>query len=170
MKKSEHEVELDAPAKTSHYENSQTAMELAREIWHTEVQSYREGSCAHSADLEGRQKPPEKVDEALAAARASQREATSMARRVAGADRDASMRSLTSATAADVDKWLAALKEKRNAEGRRVCNDKQFEAVALVARRVQQELIASADPSADFGEPLRWLVHGGPGTGKSHVI
>ena len=30
--------------------------------------------------------------------------------------------------------------------------------------------LLSTDPSADFGEPLRWLVHGGPGTGKSHVI
>ena len=27
-----------------------------------------------------------------------------------------------------------------------------------------------ADGSEDFGTPLRWLVHGGPGTGKSHVI
>ena len=57
-----------------------------------------------------------------------------------------------------------------NEVGRRVCNDKQYEAVLLVARRVQQELLAASDPAADFGEPVRWLLHGGPGTGKSHVV
>ena len=52
MKKNEDEVERDAPAEASHYENSQTAMELAREIWHTDVQSSGEESCAHSAGVE----------------------------------------------------------------------------------------------------------------------
>ena len=33
-----------------------------------------------------------------------------------------------------------------------------------------QELEAEDDVEPDFGEPLRWCVHGGPGTGKSHVI
>ena len=28
----------------------------------------------------------------------------------------------------------------------------------------------AASGEQDFGEPLRWLIHGGPGTGKSHVI
>ena len=46
---------------------------------------------------------------------------------------------------------------------------KQYEAVALVAERVKQELKAAADLKEDFGEPLRWLFHGGPGAGKSHV-
>ena len=33
-----------------------------------------------------------------------------------------------------------------------------------------QELRHAANGKVDFGDPLRWLVHGGPGTGKSHVI
>ena len=69
-----------------------------------------------------------------------------------------------------MDKWLAELKERKNEVGRCVCNDKQYEAVLLVARRVQQELLAASDPAADFGEPVRWLLHGGPGTGTSHVV
>ena len=32
------------------------------------------------------------------------------------------------------------------------------------------ELDAEASPAGQAGEPLRWLMHAGPGTGKSHVI
>ena len=49
-------------------------------------------------------------------------------------------------------------------------NLKQFEAVGKVAQRVIHELRATADEEVDFGEPLRWLIHGGPGTGKTHAI
>ena len=49
-------------------------------------------------------------------------------------------------------------------------NMKQFEAVEKVAQRVMHELHATADEDVDFGEPLRWLIHGGPGTGKTHII
>eukprot|EP00973_Karenia_brevis_P027051 3732954-Karenia_brevis.AAC.1 len=42
--------------------------------------------------------------------------------------------------------------------------------VEKVAHRVMQELDGDADSQSDFGEPLRWILHGGPGTGKSHVI
>eukprot|EP00973_Karenia_brevis_P044428 6153157-Karenia_brevis.AAC.1 len=40
----------------------------------------------------------------------------------------------------------------------------------IVCKRVMAELTAAANGKCDFGEPLRWLAHGGPGTGKSHVI
>ena len=112
-----------------------------------------EGSSAERTAMDMSPSVPHNVDEALVAARASQRQAAPMARRVADADRGASLRCLTSATAADVDTWLAAMKERRNEVGRRACNDMQFAPVELVARRVKQELIASAHPSADFGEP-----------------
>ena len=55
-------------------------------------------------------------------------------------------------------------------DGKRVLNNEQFRAVEKVSNRVMQELRHAANGKADFGEPLRWLVHGGPGTGKSHVI
>ena len=46
--------------------------------------------------------------------------------------------------------------------------------VKIIAERVIVELDADAHASADSietaDEPLRWLMHGGPGTGKSHVI
>ena len=145
----------------SHYQNSKAAIDLASEVW--------QGSS--SLPLEPPSfVAPEDVGEAIAAARKSQKQAKPMSKLLGAADREASLRSLTSASCEDVDKWLADLKVRVNAEGRRVCNVKQYEAVALVAERVKQELKAAADPKEDFGEPLRWLFHGGPGTGKSHVI
>ena len=86
------------------------------------------------------------------------------------AEREAGLRRLSSATVADVDRWLAELREKKDEGGRPVTNEKQYEAVVVVAERVKQELRASASSACEFGEPLRWLLHGGPGTGKTHVI
>ena len=42
--------------------------------------------------------------------------------------------------------------------------------VARIADRVVEELRAEADGNAEYWEPLRWCLHGGPGTGKSHVL
>ena len=59
-------------------------------------------------------------------------------------------------------------------EGRRVLNTKQYKVVSKVANRVVDEMKAvskgTKEAFADIGEPLRWCVHGGPGTGKSHII
>ena len=47
------------------------------------------------------------------------------------------------------------------------CNAKQAEVCRKVASQVVQEIF-SENPGVL--EPLRWAVHGGPGTGKSHVL
>ena len=86
------------------------------------------------------------------------------------AERGTDLKTLTPATPASVQKWLRCLKDRKNEAGRPLANTKQYEAVAVVAERVMQELRASAEASAPVGEPLRWCLHGGPGTGKSHVI
>ena len=40
-----------------------------------------------------------------------------------------------------------------------------------MASRVKKELLHEADPRRNsFMEPLRWLVHGGPGTGKTKYV
>ena len=51
--------------------------------------------------------------------------------------------------------------------GDRRCNAKQAEVCRKVALQVREELAAEGTASV---EPLRWAVHGGPGTGKSHVL
>eukprot|EP00959_Pyramimonas_sp_CCMP1952_P003156 65355-Pyramimonas_sp.AAC.1 len=39
-----------------------------------------------------------------------------------------------------------------------------------VAQRAMQELDGEARGGAGMGDPLPWRMHGGPGTGKSHVL
>ena len=65
---------------------------------------------------------------------------------------------------------LQEIKTRTDDKGRPVVNKEQFEMVVMVARRIQTELMAEGDAAKSPGEPLRWLMHGGPGTGKSHVI
>ena len=51
------------------------------------------------------------------------------------------------------------------------CNPEQFQAIEQIAKRVKQELLHEADPERNsFMEPLRWLIHGGPGTGKTKYV
>ena len=86
-------------------------------------------------------------------------------------EREASVREITSATPEDVQTWLGDIKDRRDAEDRRLfLNAEQYEMVARIAGRVVEELRAEADGNAEYGEPLRWCLHGGPGTGKSHVL
>ena len=50
-------------------------------------------------------------------------------------------------------------------------NDKQFEVVEQVVERVCQEMIDQLAGFVDTRyEPLRWAMHGGPGTGKRMLL
>ena len=63
---------------------------------------------------------------------------------------------------AAVKAWAAQLPES-------LCNPEQKEFCRKVADRVAAEL--STDESVgDREEPLRWVLHGGPGTGKSYTV
>eukprot|EP00959_Pyramimonas_sp_CCMP1952_P198763 4157279-Pyramimonas_sp.AAC.1 len=42
--------------------------------------------------------------------------------------------------------------------------------VQIVALRVMREIDGEASEDAGMGEPLQWCMHGGPATGKSHVL
>ena len=61
-------------------------------------------------------------------------------------------------------------KNEKDKKGKLVLNAEQFDAATKIADRVVVELRHAAKGNLDFGEPLRWLVHGGLGIGKSHVI
>ena len=59
-----------------------------------------------------------------------------------------------------VDEWA----RRSHQDG---CNAKQAEVCGKVARQVLQEMSLEG---AEGVEPLRWALHGGPGTGKSYVL
>ena len=112
---------------------------------------------------------PQALQEILAAARASQKRehAYKDSRKETT---NPTLRQMLAATSDDVQQWLQRKKVERNSEGNLVLNAEQYTAVEKIADRVMVELRQEALGVPDYGEPLRWLVHGGPGTGKSHVI
>ena len=87
-----------------------------------------------------------------------------------GHERQLGVRTVDAATSAHVRVWLAELKTRRNTDGRLVANAQQLAVVSDVARRVIQELDSTNNDETDADEPLRKIVHGGPGTGKTHAI
>ena len=152
----------------SHFQNSEAAISLGQHIWGS--------SSGSSASASARNVPsfvaPTELEKVFKEATASQKRENSLRSHMQNAERSASLQTLTSATAEDVEAWLQQLRERKDKNNKHVVNAKQFEAVEKIAARVIQELRAGPQPTDDdFGEPLRWCVHGGPGTGKSkHVI
>ena len=70
----------------------------------------------------------------------------------------------------DIDLWLREIR-LRTVDGRHVRNKAQFRVVKRVATRMCAEMRAVAKQDySGLGEPLRWSIHGGPGTGKSRVV
>lgn len=62
-------------------------------------------------------------------------------------------------TKREIQAWAACV-------GNGGCNAKQAE----VCKKVAQQVMDEAAEGTVAVEPLRWAVHGGPGTGKSHVL
>ena len=56
---------------------------------------------------------------------------------------------------------------------RQHCKTEQHDFLTRVANRVATELVKAqvyGGPIGDADEPLRWVLHGGPGTGKSYAV
>ena len=111
----------------------------------------------------------------LKEARASGRECTSFAK--SGAThtvREASIRDRgVRATTEAVQDWLASLAVRKDEHGRLLCNSAQRSFVGRVAERILHEMQtgeAQGGAHDNDHEPLRWVLHGGPGTGKTHAI
>ena len=83
-----------------------------------------------------------------------------------GSNNDPSVMAQEPLTVAMLDEWLQS---DRVANG---TNPKQFEFLELVVDRIKVEasLIPPHQALRKTEEPLRWLLHGPPGTGKSHVL
>ena len=74
------------------------------------------------------------------------------------------------ATGTDVTEWLAKVETSQQ------CNPEQYEFCRKVAGRVCEEMETEQTAQGPEGgqakqtEPLRWVLHGGPGTGKSYTL
>ena len=149
-------------------------MSLAQTVWTPNNSVNSDISRAEERRVHGLGLSEPEMNAVLGEAKKSQKREKPLSANVKDTEeRGASLRSLTSATADDVQRWLDDLKTRRNTDGQRkgrlICNAKQYEAVVKVASRVMRELQGESLGEEDYGEPLRWVIHGGPGTGKSHV-
>jgi len=86
------------------------------------------------------------------------------------AEREAIISHRPQATQEDVKEWLQELNTRERDDGRPYVNTQQFAAIKKVAKKIMTELPARNGCAPKPSEPLRWVVHGGPGTGKSHVV
>ena len=83
-----------------------------------------------------------------------------------GSNNDPSVMAQEPLTVAMLDEWLQSDRVSNRT------NPKQFEFLELVVDRIKVEasLIPPHQALRKTDEPLRWLLHGPPGTGKSHVL
>ena len=157
---------MQGPGGMSHYDNSKGGMTVAQKAW-----GLRDGETPLS-EVQGAWPVSENcdVEQVLAGARKSRTEEQSMTDRIAQADGAVTMAG-SAATSEEIRTWLRELQIREDAKtGRRVVNAKQYEMVKKVAYRVICENDAESDGNASMGQPLQWCMHGGPGTGKSHVL
>ena len=149
--------------KTSHEDNSRSAMALAKKIWpERDVRHCQESICSEYDSAS--------VDVILAAAKASQRKDKRGGPVLENAEAAPALSVTYSATVQEVRAWCKEIGQ-REVGGRKVLNTSQFEVVKKVVQRICEEMMNLHTGFVDSSrEPLRWAMHGGPGTGKTHVI
>ena len=111
----------------------------------------------------------EQIKEALQSARQSQKREYVDGTISAVDVKLGSVTSIIECSEDEVRKWKD-IKDRRGEGGRLLLHALQYEMVERVADQVCVELRARATNNYDNVQPLRWSMHGGPGTGKSHVI
>ena len=146
----------------SHFQNSFAAIEKNQSIWKADLEN---ASAQMHSFVE-----PGALNDILGAARTSQRREHKYGGQIDNDIHDPTLRRLLAVSVRDVQEWLEKKKLQRDENGKLVVNARQLQALKKVADRIVKELRSAAKGELDFGEPLRWLIHGGPGTGKSHVI
>ena len=159
--------ESDTGEGDEHHQNSSAAIELGKDVW------CKADRVLQAPKQKGYTFDDSEVQKSLAAARKSRSKEESLAARSRGElreERDAKLISRKQATQEDVKEWLAELKIRKRTDGRSFVNQMQFEAITRVAEQVILELPTRDGRFPKPVEPLRWVVHGGPGTGKSHVV
>ena len=69
----------------------------------------------------------------------------------------------------DVLDFIDYMRNRKRQDGQVFFQEAQMEVLRIVGERVCTELVESAQQQ-DLSRPLLWLVHGGPGVGKSETI
>ena len=146
--------------KATQEQTSRSGMAIAHAIWKTGVDP--ENATAHDFDR------PDTIDDTLDEAKESRKCEITLDADLAKAARDPQLNLYDAANNQDVRNWLNAVKVQKNEKGCGFLNTTQFEMVKRVANQIC--LDNEHNPQRHHMEPLRWSLHGGPDTGKSHVL
>ena len=153
-----------ASGKVSHEENSRTGIHLVQKIWPVDDNVTFKASQVQHIDAAT-------IKRSFVAARKSQRQVhdVSVTGSVSGYGQNIQIYS--KCNEGKIRTWLQGIK-RREVNGRRVLNKTQYSVVKMVAKRIclEYRALSGGMRFEDLPEPLRWSMHGGPGTGKTHVI
>jgi len=138
--------------------STKEAFSSAHSMWHIPEDS------AASTRPRGSDISEENLAKAFSAAASSQRKEFS-GPPADGKTREPSLRATGGFTAKDVWMWYEKKKRQRTDTGELAVKAAQLEMLRIICQRVCDEL--QETPPSD---PLLWLMHGGPGTGKSEVL
>lgn len=137
-------------------------MELAGHIWTVTHDVHAQESAVPAFESA-------QVDTAIAIAKASQRRDTPGIASTTHVDMAPILSTHMSCSVAEIRAWLRDI--RTDDKQRRVLDGAQFAVVKRVADRMCDEMNALATDDFEApGEPLRWSMHGGPGTGTTRVI
>ena len=148
------EEEAVEPEEVTHFQNSSSAISRAHAVW--EVVEGRVNAASYKS-----MQVPSDLDRVFRGARASQSQDRWLSGNVT-ARKEGSLRSRNLPTRADAEVWLETAQKE--------LKPRQFLVLKRVVDRVMVEEEERVTGKVGVSEPLRYLMHGGPGVGKSHVI
>ena len=141
-----------------------TGINLVQQIWPVDENVTYEDSKVQSIDHET-------MKRSFVAARKSQRRVHDVSVTGSASGYGQNIQLYKNAHEGKIMEWLREIRT-RKVDNRRVLNKSQFRVVKKVAKRIclEYRALAGGMRFEDLPEPLRWCMHGGPGTGKTHVI
>ena len=152
------EEEAFAAGEQDHFQNSQSAILRGETVYGPAV--------PHAAEGPRRSIKLKDIQAIKEAARKSRKCSDSIAKGglPPKVERPPSLVSSWAPTIAAIDKWVRQSPDKYS------LNKEQMSIIHIIAQRITQDLRDEQEHSIGTSEPLVWLLHGRPGTGKTHVL
>ena len=137
-------------------------MAIAHAVWKRGVDP--QNTTSHYFDR------PDTLGDTLDKAKASRKQDVTLNAAVAEAACEPQFHNSEEASVYNFRNWQIAAKVPNHEKKRSLLITKQFEMVKRVADQICFERDNEHTPKRLRIEPLRLILHGGPGTGKSHVF
>ena len=152
----------DGPAVQEVPTSTQQAFDFAHSMWDI-PDAEGEAKKSDGADIE-----EEQLKKAFAAASSSQKQEFG-ASLIDKDPADPTVRKAKSFSSKDVWDWFDRVSKRKDVRGRALVKKAQLSMVKKICKRMCDEL-EGRESGVETSDPLLWMLHGGPGTGKSEVL